>query len=57
MHVNDRLSIYLRHLPFGCVSTLLEVNSVQYICPLSHVQSATRQVQIFEQQSEITFRT
>jgi len=33
MHVNDRLSIYLRHLPFGCVSTLLEVNSVQYICP------------------------
>lgn len=31
MHVNDRLSIYLRHLPFGCVSTLLEVNSVQYI--------------------------
>ena len=33
MHINDRVSCNIRHLPIGRYSTVMKVNSIQYYCP------------------------
>ena len=40
MHINDRVSCNIRHLPIGRYSTVMKVNSIQYYCP--HCQIHTR---------------